>query len=49
MAIDIENNMPPDELIYWVAYFELENAREKKEEAQHKRESEGNPKTKRFR
>ena len=30
MVCDIEENMPPDELTYWVAYFEIKEARGKK-------------------
>ena len=40
LVVDIEERMPPDELIYWFSYFQLKNAKiekkRKNEEVKHK-------------
>ena len=40
LVVDIEERMPPDELIYWFSYFQLKNAKiekkRKNEEDKHK-------------
>ena len=41
MVCELEENMPPDELIYWVAYFDIKSARMKKEAEKNK--NKGNP------
>ena len=39
MVCEIEESMPPDELVYWVAYFDIKNAKMKQEADKMKREA----------
>ena len=32
LVCDIEERMPADELVYWIAYFDIKHAKMKKEE-----------------
>jgi len=48
MVCDIEDKMPPDELIYWVAYFELKDSKTKKAAEEAKRKNPGQVKSKRY-
>jgi hypothetical protein len=38
MVCEIEESMPPNELVYWVAYFDIKNAKMKQEADKMKRE-----------
>lgn len=48
MVCDIEEKMPPDEVVYWIAYFELKSAKMKKEADKAKQNS-NSVRSKRFR
>tara|TARA_R100000656_G_scaffold54499_1_gene42970 strand:- start:225 stop:365 length:141 start_codon:yes stop_codon:yes gene_type:complete len=39
LVVDIEERMPPDELIYWFSYFQLKNARIEKKRKEDKQEN----------
>jgi len=47
LVCDIEENMPPDEFIYWVAYFDLKNMKIK-EEANKAKQANRGVKSKRY-
>ena len=50
MVCEIEENMPPDEVVFWVAYFEIKSAKMKKEADKMKNQNNsGNVRSKRYR
>lgn len=49
MVCEIEENMPPDEFIYWIAYFDIKNVRMKKEAEKMKQKQGSQVQSKRYR
>lgn len=47
MVCDIEEKMPPDEVVYWVAYFEIKERKMKDEQKKQKANNTSSPKSKR--
>jgi hypothetical protein len=49
MVCDIEEKMPPDEVVYWIAYFDLKHAKMKKEAEKAKQQNGNQVRSKRYR